>query len=619
MPASTEYLSIVGFTIKADGSEIATDLKNDIVQLVVDSNLHLPDMCLITFYCATTSTVDSNPFALGAALEVSVKVGSSSVTLFKGEVTALEPEFAEGDHVLLTVRGYDKSHRLHRGKKTRVFANMTYSDAVQQVVGEAGLSVSVESTTGTHPVLWQYNQTDMEFIQLLAQRLGYRVDFVDDTVQFKKYQATGSAVDLAWGTTLRTFRPRLSGMHQAGKAVVRGWDPKQKQAISGEKSSATSTAEQGGISDDGGAKAKQAFTGEAPDVVVTYPVLDASEAGVFAQARYDAHSTDYVQAEGVCIGNPSIKANTKINVTGVGTKFSGTYVIASAVHVYTPESGYETRFSVHGRHADTLADLLGPREPAPAAQGLSLGVVSALVTNTNDPDGKGRVKVKYPWLDDQLESDWIRFAAPGAGKKRGIYFIPEVNDEVLVAFEHGDFNCPYIVGALWNGQDEPPKPTSEATADGKTKERIIQSRSGHIIILSDEDGSEKIIIREKGGKNEIVIDTASNTITVKAEQDITIEGKGAVTVKSTNGDLTLEGNNLKIKAKMAVTMEAGSNLEIKASANCDIKANANCTIKGTAACTVEGSASLTLKDSAGAQIALTGPAVSINNGALDVI
>ena len=128
------------------------------------------------------------------------------------------------------------------------------------------------------------------------------------------------------------------------------------------------------------------------------------------------------------------------------------------------------------------------------------GVAVGVVTNNQDPDGLGRVKVRFPWLSDADESQWARIAAPMAGKDRGVYFLPEVDDEVLVAFEHGDPRFPCVIGALWNGKDAPPATNS----DGKNNVRVIKSRSGHIIRLNDEDGKEMIEIIDKSEKNSII-------------------------------------------------------------------------------------------------------------------
>ncbi len=155
-----------------------------------------------------------------------------------------------------------------------------------------------------------------------------------------------------------------------------------------------------------------------------------------------------------------------------------------------------------------LVDLHTPQAPNYRIAGVAIGIV----TNNQDPDRLGRVKVKFPWLSDEDESAWARMVTPMAGKERGLYFLPEVDDEVLVAFEHGDLRSPYVLGALWNGKDLPPVTND----DGKNNIRAIASRSGHVIRLNDEDGKEKIEIIDKSGKNSLVFDTASHTIRLSA-------------------------------------------------------------------------------------------------------
>jgi uncharacterized protein involved in type VI secretion and phage assembly len=212
---------------------------------------------------------------------------------------------------------------------------------------------------------------------------------------------------------------------------------------------------------------------------------------------------------------------------------------------------------------DRILDLLSPAEGRDRFYGVTIGTV----TNNKDEEGLGRVKVKLPRLSDTNETYWARVLTPMAGKERGIYCLPEVDDEVLVAFELGDINYPYILGGLWNGQDKPP----ETNGDGKNNKRLIKSRSGHQIILDDTKDAEKIIIQDSTGKNEIVIDSKNNAIKLKVEQDLTIEAKGKISLKTSGGDLEIECNNLKIQAKQSC--------EIKANANCNLEANAGMGIK----------------------------------------
>jgi uncharacterized protein involved in type VI secretion and phage assembly len=199
--------------------------------------------------------------------------------------------------------------------------------------------------------------------------------------------------------------------------------------------------------------------------------------------------------------------------------------------------------------SESILDVL--RDPEERRGDRIYGVVSGVVTNNQDPDGLGRVKVRFPWLSQSgEESWWARVAAPMAGPDRGVYFLPEVDDEVLVAFEHGDVRFPYVVGALWNGNQAPP----EANADGENNMRTIKSRSGHIIRLDDSDGNGKIEIVDSGGKNSVVIDTAAGTLTISADGDVKLV--------SASGKILLEGAGVEIESSAGVKVHAAAKLDL---------------------------------------------------------
>ncbi|WNZ27748.1 phage tail protein [Leptolyngbya sp. NK1-12] len=189
------------------------------------------------------------------------------------------------------------------------------------------------------------------------------------------------------------------------------------------------------------------------------------------------------------------------------------------------------------------------------------GVVIAVVTNNKDPQKLGRMKLRFPWLSDQEESNWTRMAVPMAGRDRGFFFLPEVNDEVLVAFEQGDPNYPYIIGALWNGKDVPP----ETNQDGQNDTRVIKSRSGHIVRLNDKQGAEKIEIIDKTGNNRITLDATKNTISIQSDQDIELSAP--------QGAIKLRANKIQI--------EATATTEIKSQAEMNFKTNGILNLKGT--------------------------------------
>jgi uncharacterized protein involved in type VI secretion and phage assembly len=207
----------------------------------------------------------------------------------------------------------------------------------------------------------------------------------------------------------------------------------------------------------------------------------------------------------------------------------------------------------------SFAELLDDGAEQDLRAGRIYGAVIGVVTNNQDPDKLGRVKLKFPWLSDVDESSWARVAAPMAGKERGAYFLPEVDDEVLVVFEHGDVRFPYVLGALWNGKDAPPVTND----DGKNNVRMIKSRSGHIVKLNDEDGKETIEIIDKSQKNSIVIDTSKNSVTITTDKDITLS--------ASKGAIKLDAQNVEINSSSAMKVKVGSTMNIEASGTMTIK------------------------------------------------
>jgi uncharacterized protein involved in type VI secretion and phage assembly len=178
------------------------------------------------------------------------------------------------------------------------------------------------------------------------------------------------------------------------------------------------------------------------------------------------------------------------------------------------------------------------------------GVVVGVVTDNKDPDSLGRVKVKLPWLDGDAESTWARVASPMAGKERGLFYLPEVDDEVLLAFEHGSMDYPYVLGALWNGKDAPP----ETNSDGKNNKRLIKSRAGMTILLDDTDGSEKVEIADKDGNEKIVIDMSGKKVSLTSSGDIELT--------AAQGKVAISAQTVEIKATGQGSLKADGTLDV---------------------------------------------------------
>ncbi|MBV9956816.1 MAG: phage baseplate assembly protein V [Acidobacteria bacterium] len=180
------------------------------------------------------------------------------------------------------------------------------------------------------------------------------------------------------------------------------------------------------------------------------------------------------------------------------------------------------------------------------------GIIIGLVTDLGDPESLGRVRVKFPYLGDQL-SDWARLVTPMAGKGRGLFLRPEVGDEVLVAFELGDPQRPYILGSLWSQIDTPPPDDGQAEQNNW---RFLQSRSGHIVKLDDTQGAEKIEIIGSDNQRRIVFDIAGQKIQIVCDS-------GDVEVSAPAGTVKVEAMTIEVKSSANMTLEATGTMTIK--------------------------------------------------------
>ncbi len=561
MPASDTSPQVNQTEIKIAGADLPNETMDKLFSVEVESSLYLPSMFTLRFHDDKLELIDAETFKAGNSVEIKMGVSRDTLaTVFKGEITALEPEFGEDLTSTLVVRGYDKGHRLNRGTKSRVYVQSTDSDIVQKIAQEAGLSATADSTTQVHEHVFQYAVNDWAFIHERARRNNFEVSVDDGTLYFRKATTSAAVATLIWGQNMRSFQPRMSLTKQAGTVKVRGWDPAQKAAIVGQAST-SSSAPATGIAGWGGSLSQSAFSA-AEVLEIRHPVRDQSEAETMAKAILDEINAGFLEADGTTFGNPAVKAGKKVKIEKVGTKFSGNYIVTTARHIYTPD-GYDTHFTVQGTRARTLSDLVDQSITEQRTGQLWGGIVPALVTNNNDPNNMARVKVKFPWLDDSLESNWARVTGPGAGATRGMLWMPEVNDEVLVAFEHGDFDYPYVVGSLWNGTDAMPDTTANIVKNGKVEVRIMKTRLGHVIKLTDSDNAKTIEIIGSAG-DIIKFDETAKKITIeskgdmdiKAAQKITIESQGDMDIKAT-GNLKLNGATVKVNASGQLEVKAG--------------------------------------------------------------
>ncbi len=447
MPRAEELISQM--FLKVGRADVSEDIMDSLISMEVDDNLNLPDTFTIHVRDPQLKWLDSDIFTLGKPVEISVKGANGTAKLMEGEITAIEPEFTRKGDPTLRVMGYDRCHRLNREKKTCSFNQMTDSDIATKIARKVGLKPKTDNTREVHEYVLQDNQTDWEFLWDRAQRIGFRVFVEGDELHFRKVpQSNGKMPVLDWGDTLIEFTPRLSSARQVTEVIVRGWDPREKKGIVGRATKAEDTPdiEDRKHREPGGDAAQKAFGVGGKEVIEDRPVATQAEADALAQSICDEIGQDFITADGVCSGNPDVQAGAMIQLKSVGERFSGKYRVSHALHRYEAE-GYTTEFTIGGRHGNTLGELLAPKKVE------SHSPMVGTVTNNVDLEGLHRVKVQLPSRGDQ-ELDWARLVAPGAGKDKGLTWLPDVGDEVLVVFEHEDIHRPFVVGGVWNRQDK---------------------------------------------------------------------------------------------------------------------------------------------------------------------
>lgn len=492
-------------------------------------------MCTFTATFAKQSDgapppIDQHPFAIGSHLEI--KLGAreelTTTTLFKGDIVSLDADFGPGS-VELLVRGFDRSHVLQRSRHVRTFQNQTASDIVEKIVREAGFDCQTDQSGDPYEFVQQNNETDWDFIWRLAERISFEFVVEDGTAHFRHQTSDDTPVELDWPAKLWSFNPRVTAIQQVKQVTLAAQDPKTKEAIDARVASPNQIARIGIDRE----AVTEAFEG-ASFHIATEPVQSNAEGQAVAQALLDKLANGYVAAEGVCDGDPRIRAGATLNVSGVGQKFGGAYRVAAATHVLRGGGTYETRFATASAH--TLLASIGTNgggDGTGAAPRFGAQLVLGVVTNNQDPDDMGRVRVHYPALGPDAEGAWARVVTPSAGNARGILMLPVVGEEVLIGFEHDDTARPYVLGSLFNGVDKP-------------DDDLLQSHDGSFALRSD----HRVHI------------AASEDVTLKTDNDLTLVAQGDAALSAAN-DFAIKGQKLSVTGDVEITIEANTKLTVK--------------------------------------------------------
>ncbi len=586
------------------GAELAGEKLSQLIEMRVDRSLGVP--ATVEIRMADPGYKLAATMALGKPLVVKTMLGVEVVT---AEITSVTSEASAGQPPELHVVGHDKTHRMGRTVTVTTFQKQDVVAIIKKLASNHGLKPQV---TITPPVKFEYlmqAESDLVLLDALTRRVGAVWWFDKGTLHVTNKPDATKPLELK-PPQLVALSVRANG-HQAAEVRVNGWKPDSAQPIT-----AKLPAKGARVKPPTGKFAKRVSAGATklgPSILRTsaaavdeIPVAKEVAQGLAGNAVAAAVT---VRGEAITLAAAGAAKPVDVLTLGVGGRvqvadmgdLSGAYHVSGVQHVYRPNTGLRTRFTAGPRVPIGLVDLLGPRDQI-SSPFRHMGLMVGEVTNNNDPLKRGRVRVRFLGLDMQNESGWARLMSLGGGKDRGVVFLPEVGDEVLVGFEEGDVHHPVILGGLFGHTMKLPKWKGQDPGTNKVVGRHLTSRLGHVIEFRDgiTPAEQAIRLALQGEQHELVLAKDRVELTVPAMVPVTVKA-GMTTIKiAANGDLSMDAPNITLKALQNLTLEA-MNIAIKSLAATDIAATGPLTEKGSMV-TVQGSG----------PVAISGATVAIN-------
>lgn len=534
----------------------------------------------------------SNQNKLDPGKEIEIKIGyaTESAGIFKGIIVKHGVQVIGGISQTY-IHCKDKAVLMTIENNSEIYDQKKDSDIFKSIIGKySGLSNSVEATKFKHPQILQYDSTDWDFLVTRAELNGKLVTTIDGKVSVKEPAVSSPKMELEYGTNLLEFEANINTETQLSKTTAYAWDIKNQKNTEKAVSSAN-------FEDTGSLKSSTLANHVKKDGQKLYHAgaLDPNELSDWGNAKMLRSKMAKYTGRLKCKGYADINPGDTIEIKGVGSKFNGKLYVTAVKQEVTAKTWFThiqfglspemhpQKYNISNNHA---ANLL------PAVHGLQVGLVKKI---HDDPDKQHRIQVSLPAFGSNTDV-WARKIFPDAGNARGLYFVPEIGDEVLIGFLNDDARFPVILGSLHSSKNDTPYKT-----DSKNKEKGVVTRENLKLTFNDVD---KIITIETPAKQSIVIDDKKGEIVItdKSKNSVTMSNSG-VEIKSAK-DIVLDAKNeIKITG-MKITATAKTDIAIS---GLNIKQAAKAQLK------LEGKA---MAELAGAQVSVKGSAITQVQGAL---
>lgn len=587
----------VSLKIDIGGSDAISDLGMLIHHIVVDSSMTKTDYC--TFEIGNAYDVKESKLKWvddsvkeGKTITVSMGYGDSLTQVFSGLIISVGMKSSGESGVTLTVSAYDKSFLMMQGKKTMLWKEKTHSDILSAIVSKYGLSAKSDATSTVNPLLVQNHLSDYELIMKLATDMSFNAfaycnDFYFQ--DFTKGDHQSDKIELQAGLDLLYFECDNNVAEQLSKVKVKSYDPFKRELVEGEYENNTPL-------NSGSAKGYKVISDiDDQNVIkeVYSTVKTKAEAEQIAKSEMNVIGGKYFFGRGESFGNSSICPGKYVDIKGYGDVFDKAYCVISATHIWD-DNGYLTKFEFGSASKLLELNALAHPQNSPLQNHRALyGLYVAKVTEITD---QNKVKVTFP--SRAFEDIEVDVVAVSAGNASGQFFFPSKDDQVMIAFLEGDFNSPYMIGAIWDDQNKFPV----TVKDNKNDVRLIRTPAGHEFRLDDTDGKETIVLKTKkghevtlddadsgamtlktsDGKETIKLDVGSGLVAIEADQKMTITVKGvSIKVDGSGGKVAIEGSTaVEIKAPN-IKLDASGMMEIKSGGTLKLESSGLVMVKGS--------------------------------------
>ncbi|MFY0629715.1 MAG: type VI secretion system tip protein VgrG [Flavobacteriaceae bacterium] len=581
---------LVTFSIKVKGSAIP-----DVIQIraiEVEKGVNKISTAKISIIDGDASlesfnVSSSNIFVPGNELTIEAGYDSEEKLIFKGIITKQNIKVDVAVGPILQIECRDKAIKMIVGRKTKTYAKKKDSDIINSIIGNySGLTANVTASATQWQEQVQYYTTDWDFILSRAEVNGFVVTTLNGEVNvFPPDKNRKSVLGIEYGNNLLTFNADLNSINQLETVKGSSWDYHNQKVVNSNAKSSYAGA--GNLS----TKKLSEVVGLKEYELQTTAPLEKSDLTNWSKAEIIKSEYAKIQGEVKIQGSDLVNPGNYITLDGLGDRFNGDHFVSNVQHTIADGNWItETSIGLSSTWFTQELDVMAPPASGllPGAQGLFNGVVKKMY---EDPDSQYRILVDVPMFDVNGEGIWARLSNFYSTSGAGVFFLPEVGDEVVVGFLNQDPRFPIILGSLYSSTKN--KPYNGLHPNENNSRKAIASKSGIFIEFDDDnkvftietpnkntaifdDNNKRVTIQDEND-NRIVMSSSGITIksaksiSIEADQKLTLKGKQGVNIEASEGDVSLKGVNVKASADMEFSAQGDLRAQLQGGAETTIK------------------------------------------------